>query len=210
MTELRQLLDLAAGDPPTPSPDVVASDVRRGRRALRLRRARVGAAGLVAIALLGAAGLSLTDPTQDRLTAVTPASDPPNPGVDLVAYDGPLHGARLRPAEIPSGWSVSGDAYHLLVSPPGSTSPGFLGKLLVYIGKGIPREPLPKTVEVPVGDRTGYAIRADESALQVWVPLGDGPALRVQAPLSTGWDEATLGRFLGGVSVLDGAKATNG
>jgi hypothetical protein len=210
MTELRQLLDLAAGDPPTPSPDVVASDVRRGRRALRLRRARVGAAGLVAIALLGAAGLSLADPTQDRLTAVTPASDPPNPGVDLVAYGGPLGGARLQPAEIPDGWSVSGDAYHLLVSPPDNRSPDFRGSIVVYVDKGIPREPLPKDAEVPVGERTGYAIRTDPSGLQVWVPLLNGIALRAQASPDTGWDEATLGRFLGGVSVLDGAKATTG
>ncbi len=63
---------------------------------------------------------------------------------------------------------------------------------------------------IPVGDRTGYVIRDDASALQVWVPQDDGTTLRAQAPLDLGWDAETLGRFLGGVTVGEGATASVG
>jgi hypothetical protein len=220
MTELIDLLDSVAREPGAPHPEVVAEDLRRGRRALmRRRRAAASAVALMGAAATAAAFALIPQIGGDNdvrmvAPAVGPvASDPPNPGVDLVAYDGPLHGAKLDPAEIPDGWSVSGDAYHLLISPPGSSSSDdtFLGKILVSVDKGIPDEPLPKDEgRVAVGDVTGYVITADPSAMQVWVPLPNGTALRTQAPPSLGWDASTLGRFLGGVSVLPGAKGTTG
>ena len=80
----------------------------------------------------------------------------------------------------------------------------------MYLDSGVPNESLPKGDTVTVGDRTGYAIPDDASVLQVWVPQDDGTSLRAQAPLDLGWDAATLGRFLGGVTVGDGAKASVG
>ena len=57
MTDLRDVLDSAAGDAASPTPDVVADDVRRGRRALlRQRYARTGA-GLLLTGAAVAAGL---------------------------------------------------------------------------------------------------------------------------------------------------------
>ncbi len=218
MTDLTEVLDSVAGQPASPTPDVVAADLRRGRRALLQRRwargsavALAGAAAVVAMAV--APGYVGGD---GEVQVATPASgqpvDPPNPGVDLVRYDAGAHPKPLSPGEIPTGWTVSGNAYALVVSPPGlGTSPDdFVGKLVVYLDSGIPNEPLPKAVEVAVGDRTGYAIRADDAALQVWVPQDDGTALRAQAPSDLGWDEATLGRFLDGVTVGTGAKASAG
>jgi hypothetical protein len=218
MTDLHDVLDSVAGHPPAPTPDVVADDLRRGRRALLHRRwargsafALAGAAAVVAMAVVpGYVGGS------GEVQVVTPASgqpvDPPNPGVDLVRFDAGAQPKPLSPGEIPAGWTVSGNEYALVVAPPGlDTSPDdFVGKLVVYLDPGIPNEPLPTSVEVAVGDRTGYAIRADAAALQVWVGQDDGTALRAQAPLDLGWDEATLGRFLDGVSVGPGAKASAG
>jgi len=43
-----------------------------------------------------------------------------------------------------------------------------------------------------------------------WVRQPDGTALRAQAPPRLGWDEATVGRFLGGVQVSDTAVASKG
>jgi hypothetical protein len=196
------------------APEVVAADLRRGRRALVRRRYASASAALLLTGAAVVAGIAVVPQLggHDGVQAVSPAApDAPNPGVDLVAYDGPLHGAAFRPAEIPRGWTLSGDDYHLLLTPPGlSPSGDFVGKILVSIDKGIPNEPLSKNAQIAVGDRTGYAIRADASALQVWVPRADGTALRTQAPPSTGWDEATLGRFLGGITVLPGAKGTSG
>jgi len=215
MTDLRDLLDSVAGEPGLPTPDVVEADARRGRRALLRRRSgRTSAVAVLAAAV--AVGVAVV-PSLGRDGAtqtVAPASqDAPNPGVDLVAYDGPLSGAAFRPAEIPTGWSVGGDDFVLLVAPPGqqpSTASAFIGKIAVYLDSGVPNESLPTGTTVPVGDRTGYVIDADPSALQVYVRRPDGSALRAQAPLDLHWDAATLGRFLAGVTVLDGAQASKG
>ena len=69
MTDLRELLDTAAGEPAAPTPDVVSSDLRRGRIALRRRRGVRGASALVAASAAVALGL-----------AVVPASGTARPG----------------------------------------------------------------------------------------------------------------------------------
>ena len=220
MTDLTDLLDSAAGHHPAPSPDVVRDDVARGRRALvrrRWTRAGLAVTGAAAVAVAAVTAPGVLDRGHE-VRGVVPAAgggagsaaDAPNPGVDLVAFD---HGAAptpLSPGLVPDGWSVSGDEYALVIAPPGSdTSPAdYRGKLVVYLDANtIPNESLPMTIAVDVGDRTGFAIRAEPSMLQVWVPLEDGTALRAQAPPSLGWDEATLGRFLGSVVVGEGASA---
>jgi len=218
MTDLTDLLDSAAGQPAAPTPDVVDADLRRGRRALLHRRWARGSA----VALAGAATVAALAIVPgyvgggEDVQVVTPAAgqqqdDPPNPGVDLVAFDAGETPKPLSPGEIPTGWTVSGNEFALVVSPPGlDTSPDdFVGKLVVYLdsaGNGA----LPKADSIPVGDRTGYLIRDDASALQVWVPQDDGTTLRAQAPLDLGWDAGTLGRFLGGVTVGEGATASVG
>ena len=219
MTGLTDLLDSAAGHPAAPTPDVVDADLRRGRRALLHRRwARGSAVALAGAAAVAALAVAPGYVGGDRdVQVVTPATgqqpaDPPNPGVDLVAFDAGTHPKPLSPGEIPTGWTVSGNEFALVVAPPGlDTSPDdFRGKLVVYLDSGVPNESLPKGDTVAVGDRTGYAIPDDASVLQVWVPQDDGTSLRAQAPLDLGWDAATLGRFLGGVTVGDGAKASVG
>lgn len=218
MTDLTDLLDSAAGQPPAPTPDVVDADLRRGRRALLHRRwARGSAVALAGAAAAAALAIVPGYVGGDRdVQVVTPAAgqqdDPPNPGVDLVAFKAGPVPKPLSPSEIPAGWAVGGNEYALVVSPPGSTtSPDdFRGKLVVYLDAGIPNESLPKDERVAVGDRTGYAIPDDPSSLQVWVPQDDGTSLRAQAPLDLGWDAATLGRFLGGVTVGDDATASVG
>ena len=217
MTDLRDVLDSAAGDAATPPPDTVDADLHRGRRALAHRRwGRVGAtavaASLIAVSAVAAPGILGSD-EPDGVVAVpgSGAEDPANPGVDLVAFDGGPAPKPISPGLIPKGWTVSGNEYALVISPPDvTTSPDdFEGKLVVLVDSAVP-EPLPREVEVAVGDRTGYAIRADDSALQVWVPRSDGTALRAQAPARLHWDEATVGRFLGAVHASDAAVASNG
>ncbi len=220
MTDLADLLDSAAGDHPAPAPDVVGADLARGRRALLHRRwtraglavAGVAAVGAAAVAVPGALGTG-----QQQVRVVSPAAggtvsvaDAPNPGVDLVDFDAQAPVKPISPGVVPDGWSVDGSEYALVIAPPGNDTSvdDFRGKLVVYVdANNIPHESLSTKVEVAVGDRTGYAIRADDSGLQVWVPQADGTGLRAQAPLSLGWDEATLGRFLGAVTVSDAAVA---
>lgn len=220
MTDLTDLLDSAAGDHSAPAPDVVGADLARGRRALVRRRwTRTGLA-VAGVAAVGAAAVAVPvlggGHGQQQVVGAAvgggSVADAPNPGVDLVDYDAKAPLKPISPGVIPDGWSVSGDEHALVIAPPGNdTSPAdFQGKLVVYLGQGIPNEPLPRDDEVAVGDRTGYANRSDSTALQVWVRLPDGTALRAQAPAGLGWDEATLGRFLGAVTVDDRAVASAG
>ena len=225
MTDLTDLLDSAAGQHGAPSPDVVRDDLARGRHALVRRRwTRTGLAvsGAAAVAVAAVAVPAALD-TQHEVRGVVPAAggsagagggasaaDAPNPGVDLVAFDAGQAPKPISPGLVPDGWSVGGDEFALVIAPPGNnTSPAdYRGKLVVYLDANtIPNESLPMKIAVDVGDRTGFAIRAEPSMLQVWVPQEDGTALRSQAPMSLGWDEATLGRFLGAVVVGEGATA---
>jgi hypothetical protein len=215
MTDLRDLLDSVAGSPTTPTPDVVAADARRGRRALLRRRGLGTGAGLVLAAAAVSVGVAVVpDLGGGRTHAVTPANeDVPNVGVDLVPYDGSRHGAAYRPSEIPTGWTVGGDDYGLLVAPPGKSAngdDGFVGKLYVYLSNGVPNEPLSTDRPVAVGDRTGYVLDEDPTALQVYLPVDGRTVLRAQAPPALHWDDVTLARFLAGVTVLDRARASSG
>jgi hypothetical protein len=220
MTDLTDLLDSAAGHHAAPTPDVVGADVARGRRALvrrRWTRAGLAVAGVAAVGAAAVAVPAALGTGQQQVRVAGPAAggavsvaDAPNPGVDLVDFDAKAPLKPISPGVIPAGWSVSGDEYALVIAPPGNdTTPAdYQGKLVVYVDANtIPNESLPMKIAVPVGDRTGFAIRADDSALQVWVGQPDGTALRAQAPLALGWDEATLGRFLSAVTVSDAAVA---
>ena len=220
MTALTDLLDSAAGRHPAPSADLVRDDLARGRRALVRRRwARAGlavsGAAVVAVAAVTVPAALDTDQQVSGVVSADggsegSAADAPNPGVDLVTFDAGPAAKPISPGLVPDGWSVSGDEFALVIAPPGNDTPpaDYRGKLVVYLDANtIPNESLPMKVAVDVGGRTGFAIRAEPSMLQVWVPQEDGRALRAQAPESLGWDEATLGRFLGAVVVGEGATA---
>lgn len=214
MTDLRDILDSATGEHAAPTPDVVRDDLARGRRALVRRRwvrtsaVAVGAAAAVAAAVVTPGiGSIVGGDSKDAVQVAAPAT---NPGVPLVPFDGGATPKPISPGVVPQGWTVSGNEFALVISAPGdTTSPDdYRGKLVVYVDQdNVPDESLPRTHEVAVGDRTGYAIRADKAALQVWVPQPDGTALRAQAPPALGWDEATLGTFLGSVTVSAAAQA---
>jgi hypothetical protein len=217
MTDLMDLLDSAAGRPAAPTSQTVGDDVRRGRRVLLHRRwGRGGALVVAGVAVVVAAAVvpGLASSPRPQRVVAGPAADGVTAagGVDLVPFDAGPNPKPISPALVPAGWSSVLDTENgsaLVIAQPGSTlnPDDFRGKLVVYLDSGVPGESLPHSVEVRVGDRTGYAIRSDASALQIWVPQPDGTALRAQAPLSLHWDEATLGRFLGAVTVGPGAQA---
>lgn len=224
MTELRDLLDSVAGSPAAPTPDIVAADAQRGRRALLRRRSARAGGGLVLAAAVAFGVTVLPDGGDQQVRVVAPGSvgvPAGNVGVDLVPFAGPLHGAKLRPAEVPTKWTVGGNELALVVAAPvpaGTPAPNredYRGKLVVMLEdeSTLPAaEQLPTDKPIAVGDRTGYIITADPAALQVYVPVDGRPntVLRAQAPLSLRWDNAVLARWLSGVTLLDGVTSARG
>ncbi len=219
MTDLRDVLDSAAGDAASPTPDVVADDVRRGRRALlRQRYARTGA-GLLLTGAAAAAGLVLVpqlgdEPAQTDVAVAVPgaggagASAQPA-AVALVPFDQGPTPKPISPGLVPEGWSVSGNAYALVIAPAGSTtSPDdFEGKLVVMLSPD--QTAAPGATSIDVAGTPGTVSVEHGAQILVYTPDGHRQVV-VQAPAALGWDGATLARFAASVTVSRDAQAGRG
>lgn len=151
MSDLRELLDIAAGEPGAPPPHVVSSDLRRGRSALRRRRGLRAASGLVLAGVALAVGVAVV-PDIEHLSAppilVAPGGSSSESGVRLVLSAPDTSAGPFNPTVVPEGWTISSDNYALVISPPDvTTSPDdFEGKLVVTLVKN----PHPPTRAQPV------------------------------------------------------------
>jgi hypothetical protein len=213
MTNVRELLDTAAGEPAAATPDVVTADLRRGRLALRRRRGVRGASVLLAASAAVALGLAVVpnlggDDTT-RQTIIAPAGTSANPGVDLVPWDAGAAPKPISPSLVPEGWTVSGNEYALVLSPPGvTTSPDdFRGKLVAMLAGDSTAASGARPVTV--GGEHGTVSREGDTTILLW-PLADGRGMDIQAPQSLNWDTATLVRFAEGLTVTADARASRG
>jgi hypothetical protein len=219
MTDLRDVLDSAAGDTASPTPDVVAADVRRGRRALvRQRYARTGAGLLLTGAAVAAGVLVIpqlgTEPAQTHVAVAVPgaggAGGSAQPAaVALVPFDQGAHPKPISPGLVPEGWSVSGSEFALVIAPAGSTtSPDdFRGKLVVTVSPDQTAASGATSVDV-AGTRGTVSVESGTQIL-IYTPDG-GRQVVVQAPAALGWDDATLARFGAAVTVSADAQAGRG
>ena len=217
MTDLRDVLDSAAGNTAGPTPDVVADDVRRGRRALlRQRYARTGA-GLLLTGAAVAAGLVVipqlgTEPAQTQVAIPgaggAGASAQPGP-VALVPFDQGPTPKPISPGLVPEGWSVSGSEYALVIAPAGSTtSPDdFRGKLVVMVSPD--QTVAAGATSIDVGGTSGTVSVESGTQILIFTPDGHRQVV-VQAPAALGWDDATLARFAAAVTVSADAQAGRG
>ena len=213
MTDLRELLDTAAGESAAPTPDVVSSDVRRGRIALRRRRGVRGASVLVLAGAAVAVGLAvlpnLGGDGATRQTVIAPAGTSANPGVDLVPWDAGATAKPISAALVPDGWTVSGNEFALVLSRPGvTTSPDdFGGKLVAMLAGDTTATSDAKPVTV--GSAQGTISREGDTTILLW-PLSDGRVMDVQAPSALHWDTATLVQFATSLTVTADAVASRG
>ena len=214
MTDLRDVLDSAAGDVASPTPDVVADDVRRGRRALvRQRYARTGAGLLLTGAAVAVGVLVIpelvTQPAQTQV-AVPGAGGSARPAaVALVPFD---QGAQPKPISaglVPDGWSVTGNEYALVIAPAGNTtSPDdFQGKLVVMVSPD--QTAASGATSIDVAGTPGTVSVESGTQILIYTPDG-GRQVVVQAPAALGWDDATLARFAAAVTVTADAQAGRG
>ena len=215
MTDLRDVLDSAAGDAASPTPDVVADDLRRGRRALvRQRYARTGA-GLLLTGAAVATGLVVipqlgTEPAQTQLAVPGAGGASAQPAaVALVPFDQGPTPKPISPGLVPDGWSVSGNEYALVIAPAGSTtSPDdFEGKLVVMLSPD--QTAAPGATSIDVAGAPGTVSVEHGTQILVYTPDSDRQVV-VQAPAALGWDGATLARFAAAVTVSPDAQAGRG
>jgi hypothetical protein len=217
MTHLRDVLDSAAGDAASPTPDVVADDVRRGRRAmLRQRYARTGAGLLLTGAAVATGVLVIpqlgTEPAQTQLAVpgAGGAGGPAQPSaVALVPFDAGASPKPISAGLVPDGWSVTGNAYALVIAPAGSaTSPDdFQGKLVVMLSPD--QTAAPGATSIDVAGARGTVSVEHGTQILIFTPDGHRQVV-VQAPAALGWDGATLARFAAAVTVSGDAQAGRG
>ena len=214
MTDLRDVLDSAAGDAASPTPDVVADDVRRGRRALvRQRYARTGAGLLLTGAAVAVGVLVIpelvTQPAQTQVAVPGAGGSAQPAAVELVPFDQGAHPKPISAGLVPDGWSVTGSEYALVIAPAGNTtSPDdFRGKLVVMVSPD--QTAASGATSIDVAGTPGTVSVESGTQILIYTPDG-GRQVVVQAPAALGWDDATLARFAAAVTVTADAQAGRG
>ncbi len=217
MSDINALLkSVAPGDEP-PSPEVVDSDLARGRAALvaahrrgRIRRGAVGAASLVvaaavAVLLVHPAHRGHPAPTHGTSRAGGPAR------IQLVDYTGAqLAGFTVN--QVPAGWQLStSTSFALLITPDGTTNhdpDDFEGKLAVLTSSTDQHGPGPGD-PVTVDGQPGR-VHTSGGVLILSYNAPNGFGIDIQAPSTLGWGAAQIVAFAEGVHVTANAVHSHG
>lgn len=212
MSDLHALMHEAAPGLRATAEPVADADVARGRRALRVRRARrtASVSGIGAAVLLGA--LVVSTATRDAGSTVAPQarSGVVTPGaIALVAFDGQQpEGFRLK--TVPAGWAVqSSTPSGVVLAPPGARNQDgsdWVGKLGVQLSRDSTPDLAGPTLRVH-GHPAVVESAGSASTLYVEQPEG---YLVVQAWKNLGWDEQRLVEFAEGITVTGAAQGTAG
>jgi hypothetical protein len=201
-----------------PSDDALASDLARGRAALRRNRLRVGGAlSVAAVAIAGAAGyLGVSGQTATRHQRATTASAPSK--IRLVDYIG-QQPQGFNVASVPQGFGLQRrapnpySAYYFMLAPPSAdkNTDSFAGKLIVNAEAGSElgnwqsfgdRSVTINGAEGRIGDQFG--------AIQLWFAVGKGVVVYVQAWDSIGLTEQQVIDFADGVSTTPALQLSHG
>jgi hypothetical protein len=240
MSDPRNVLtSLSRAVPTIPAtPDIVAGDVARGRRALIQRRRRrttmlSASAALVAVVAIGGAQLAGSGGSTPQATGSAPSATPdtagtaPAPQVRLVAYTG-AQPAGFEVSTVPDGWQiVDSDTSSFILAPPdadtelGPKDPAggqlisLAGRIAVSL-KGLSRLPddaVTRTVTIN-GNRgvLGLPNQGDSKDPVLWLHYSDGAGhdVQVQLPQSLGLTDAQIVQFAEGITVTDAATPIGG
>lgn len=223
MNDIHDLLARAATESPLP-PSVIDADLGRGRRALRLRRAR-RVAGPLAIASVGAAAITtaalnkpqpsgplhavVQSPLPSHLRTTGPT--PPAEAIRLVAYTGGQPSG-YRVAYVPAGWEIQGaDPFAMTIAPydfPDQQPASFAGKLIV-MSQSADATGTPGGTPRPIGKHTGYLLHT-EGIVVCTFQDETGTWLQLQVPPSLHWSDDEVVQFAEGVQVTGDEKPSHG
>ena len=223
-SELKTMLNQAAGSArPTTDADLTG-DLTRGQSALRRRRFTLATNGALALAVIGGLVVAGTSGAfdSDSKSSDTSAVAPSVPTVDntkdissaiqFVAYTG-SQPEGFTVATVPDGWRVQGaNEYVLLITPPTGTSKSlddFVGKLAVMLESQDASGPY-EGKQIAVGDATGVISRPGDGYGQLHWTDAKGHNLVVQWPDDKQWTDQQVADFAAGVTVTSDAKAGRG
>jgi hypothetical protein len=210
------LAELGKHLPQPPSEDTVATDLGRGRAALRRRRLRMGGAvSAAALVIGGTAGyLGVSGQPAARQHHGATASAPLK--IRLADYNGQQpHGFNV--ASVPQGFHLqiqASNANSFILAPPGADkSPySFVGKLVVTAEAaselGGWKSDGDRSVTVHggqgrIGDQKGFGT-------QLWFSVGNGIVVDVQAWDSIGLTDQQLINFANGVTTTPALQLGHG
>lgn len=212
------------GEQTPPTPDTVASDLDRGRRALtgrrRRRAARAGFATAVVVTAVTVAVVSRPGGgagAATRQAAHAPVSAAAPHALQLVAYTG-VQPSGFRVDTVPAGWTVSSsDASSFVAVPPGAhvhQSPGdvdLAAGIAVSLQGDEQFAPGTTVTTVAVNGRPGrLALTSDRTAKWLIFPDAKGHKVLVQALVTLGVSDEQLVRFAEGVTVTGEAQVAVG
>jgi hypothetical protein len=223
VNDIHDLLARAATESPLP-PSVIDADLGRGRRALRLRRAR-RVAGPLAIASVGAAAITtaalnkpqpsgplhavVQSPLPSHLRTTGPT--PPAEAIRLVAYTGGQPSG-YRVAYVPAGWEIQGaDPFAMTLAPQGFADQqpaSFVGKLVVML-RSRDDTGTPGGTPVPVGGRTGY-LNHTEGIVVLTYQDSAAHWIQLQVPPTLHWSDSDVTKFGAGVEITGDAVPGRG
>jgi hypothetical protein len=231
MTDLKDLLDSAAGRPVAPTSQTVDGDLRRGRRAQLGRRLVQGSAVVVtgAAVAVGAAVLSgggtgpqRVGPAADpvKTTPATSSAQPsgktsppstPTPGAGtLVPADAEGTDRAFSAALAPNAWQRQQSDTVLAFEPPGidTTVNDFKDKLVVMLAGGVTPPSDARRFQFGGGEARSWT---EGDASIYYLRLADGRTTVVlQVPAALDWDDMTVAGFAKGLAVGPSAQAGAG
>ncbi|NMO56699.1 hypothetical protein HH310_36690 [Actinoplanes sp. TBRC 11911] len=209
MMDLHERLSRIAGAAGDTSAEQADADVKRGRRALRHRRAARGAGASVFVAAALVAAV-----TYGTSTLSQPASTPTIASAHLVAYQGEQpKGFTID--KVPASWVVQGvDAGVLTIAPVDAADKNpnvFLGKIAIML-QSVDDHSTPTGKALTVASKPGVISEAEGTGYgkNLWVKQPNGIWMQVQVWDARGWTEADLVEFAGGIHVLKDAVQGRG
>lgn len=216
MTNLHDGLAGIAGSAAEPTPETVAADLARGRRALRRRRATQAAAGSAfTVAAVAAAFAFATAgpaaPPAVEAKATTPAAAPVT--FQLVDYRG-KQAETFTVDKVPAGWEVQGvTAASLTVARPGiadQNPDSYVNKVGVFLQSRDEHGKLPgPATRVTVGDKEGFFVQrpgTDGDGVTLFIKQPNGVNLEIQVWDGVGWTRDQIVAFAEGVRVSPDAQ----
>jgi hypothetical protein len=214
MGDLKEVLARAIADlPPLEQDADPAQDLRRGHDMLRRRRAKRAGAALTGAAVVAIALIPVFARSAAPVSPIAVQHHAPHhagSGVRLVAYTG-AQPPGYTVKEIPAGWVIQGsNPYVLVIAPandPDKEWDSFLGKIEISSQQGATAG----GQLVKVAGQPGYyqANSGDNTQMLVF-RNPNGIWLETQAPAVLHWSMDQLIRFDAGITVLPGAKPSEG